>query len=165
VAHWFSHDGPPERMQFDSAKPHLSGAVQEICRAFDVLARPIPAEAHHQQGRVESRISFFKELFARTSTATKITQEDNPWVWCAKICHGINSHIRKNGFSPYQFVFGREPRIPTSLLNWSQNLAAQAAAMTNPSSARAEEIRAAAARAMVEYDTDGSIRQAAGQRM
>ena len=23
VAHWFSHYGPPEQMQFDSAKPHL----------------------------------------------------------------------------------------------------------------------------------------------
>jgi len=157
TAHWCTPYGPPDTLQFDAAAAHLGAASQEKCRTLDITVRTVPAEAHHQQGRAESRINFFKDLFAKVCAEVSLTVDDNPWTWTAKIGAAMNSYVRSNGFSAYQHVFGREPKVPTSIVNNSGGQGAHRTVFDNPVELRAEEIRAAAGRATIEYDTNAAI--------
>ena len=71
--------------------------------------------------------------------------------------------IRRNGFTPYQYVIGKSPRIPTSLVEVMEGddrrLCANSAALFEDGPRRAEQIRAAANRAFFELDTDDAVRR------
>jgi hypothetical protein len=157
---WINFVGPPDVLHFDPLKSHLGEACQALARQYDILARPIPAEAHNQQGKIERRVDFFKNLFARVCEETTLTANDDPWVWANRICAAINTYTRNSGFSPNQVMWGRDPKVPTSLVNSPECIAAHSAAFEEPLAQRAEEIRAAASRAFIDYDTDKRVRLA-----
>eukprot|EP00972_Heterocapsa_arctica_P113821 16439269-Heterocapsa_arctica.AAC.1 len=64
----------------------------------------------------------------------------------------MNSRLRESGFSPYQYVFGRDPKVPASLLSPGGQLAPQSEASYSEQVRRAAEIRRAAEHAFVEMD-------------
>ena len=75
-----------------------------------------PAESPHLKGRVEKAIDFFKDMFVKLNAQFQFNQRNDPQEWCAAISFACNNHIRRNGFTPYQYVIGKSPRIPTSLV-------------------------------------------------
>ena len=94
----------------------------------------------------------------------QFNQRNDPQEWCAAISFACNNHIRRNGFTPYQYVIGKSPRIPTSLVEVMEGddrrLSANSAALFEDGPRRAEQIRAAANRAFFELDTDDAVRRA-----
>ena len=64
------------------------------------------------------------------------------------------------GVHPYQFVFGRDPDIPTSLLRSPESVTAQSAAVFDERARRSEDIRRAAEVATAEADADEKLRRA-----
>ena len=46
----------------------------------------------------------------------QFNQRNDPQEWCAAISFACNNHIRRNGFTPHQYVIVKSPRIPTSLV-------------------------------------------------
>ena len=94
----------------------------------------------------------------------QFNQRNDPQEWCAAISFACNNHIRRNGFTPYQYVLGKSPRIPTSLVEVMEGddrrLSANSAALFEDGPRRAEQIRAAANRAFFELDTDDAVRRA-----
>ena len=87
-----------------------------------------------------------------------MTKDDDPWEWATTIANSQNHHLRRNEFTPYQFVLGKSPKVPTSLTEEGESddsrLAAQSAALFESGPRRAEQIRAAANRSFFELDTD-----------
>ena len=79
---------------------------------------------------------------------------DNPQIRTAKVKYAINSRVREGGFTPYLFIIGRDPSIPTSLLQ--EPLRAQNAAVHNEHARRAEEIRRVVEIAATEIDASKS---------
>ena len=94
----------------------------------------------------------------------QLNQRNDPQEWCAAISFACNNHIRRNGFTPYQYVIGKSPRIPTSLVEVMEGddrrLSTNSAALFEDGPRRAEQIRAAANRAFFELDTDDAVRRA-----
>ena len=87
-----------------------------------------------------------------------MTKDDDPTVWCSLIAATCNHHIRRNGFTPYQYVLGKSPDVPTSLIENmegdNRQLSAQSAALFEDGPRRAEQIRAASNRSFFELDSD-----------
>ena len=67
---WISFIGPPDVLHFDPLRSHIGSAVRDVARQYDILARPILAEAHNQQGKIERRVDFFENLFVRVCEET-----------------------------------------------------------------------------------------------
>ena len=163
--HWLSWAGPPECLYYDAHKAHLTEEFAE--RAGDQVGtrlRPVPAESPQLKGRVERAIDFFKDLFSRVNHELQLSKTDDPWRWTSSINYSMNNHLRRNGFTPYQYVLGKSPRAPTSLTAdldaGLENLSAHSAALYDAGARRAEQIRAAANRAFFELDSDEGVRRA-----
>ena len=98
------------------AKGHLASEFVDQGDELSMVLRPIPAESPHLKGRVEKAIDFFKDMFVKLNAQFQFNQRNDPQEWCAAFSFACNNHIRRNGFTPYQYVIGKSPRIPTSLV-------------------------------------------------
>ena len=70
---------------------------------------------------------------------------DDSQEWAVQINHVMNSRWREAGRSPYQFLFGVEPRSPTSVLTSPDTAAAHSSAALGDQAREAEAMRRAAA--------------------
>ena len=144
---WCSWAGRPRCLHTDPSRAHTSAALLQWCRRSDVLLVPSPAEAHWQRGKIERRISFFKDLMVRVIYELGIeTDEDERLIWQAvtQVTQTLNTHIFESGYCPYQCVFGRMPRQVTSLISSPGVLGAHDAISNDATAANAEACRAAA---------------------
>ncbi|CAK0825150.1 unnamed protein product [Prorocentrum cordatum] len=165
---WVSWAGPPKVLYYDAAKGHITQRFAEIGEEYNILMRPVPAAAPQLKGRVERAIDFFKDHFQRLNRDVQLTKSDDPSVWTSVIASTCNNHVRRNGFTPYQYVLGRSPHVPASLVEAMEGdqrqLAVQSAALFEDGPRRAEQIRAAANRAFFELDSDDAARRATVDR-
>ena len=68
--------------------------------------------------------------------------------------------IQSYGYTPHQFVFGKNPNIPSDLLNEPLNVIAATASLTDEAVAKSHALRTAARKAVVELQDDQSLRRA-----
>jgi hypothetical protein len=150
---WVSWAGPPGMIRMDSHRAHLGEAVRQWCRENGVEAVITPPEAHNANPVVERRADMFKEAFVKVSSELGLTAADCPWTWAGRITAAQNMHTRVCGYSPTQFVFGRDPRLPASLLDDRHSLTAvQEASVPGSAAERANDIRRAAVKAVQDLD-------------
>jgi hypothetical protein len=160
LAAWINWVGEPEEIQFDPARFFTSARFEEFILEHGMRPIPTPAEAHWHNGVIEPRVDFWKLAFVKMAVEAQVTEDDDPLAWTSKLNFAVNSRMREGGFSPFQFVFGREPRIPTSLLSSPDELGAQSAATYSEMARRAEELSRAAEVATAEADCDAGVRRA-----
>ncbi len=77
--------------------------------------RPVPAESPNWKGRIEKATDFWKAMYERVNRDMQLSSADSMRTISAMITWACNNHLRKSGLTPYQFVLGRSPRIPSSL--------------------------------------------------
>ena len=161
---WCSWAGCPETLVYDPAAGQLVSEFANPGDDNDITMRPVPAESPQLKSKVERSIDFFKDHFVRVDKQVGLTRHDDPHVWCSHIAFACNTHFRKSGFSPYMFVLGHAPKVPTSLtesfLGDQRRLAAHSSVLFDKGPRRAEQIRAAANRAFFDMDTDEQTRKA-----
>jgi hypothetical protein len=126
-----------------------------MCRRHGVEQRPVP-EAWQQKGKVEKRIDLYKNHLVKLNHEVNLTKDEWPHWWCSKLSWVANQHLRVEGFSPFQAVFGRDLRVPTDLLSDEATLPALSAATIGPGG-RAEEIRQAASKTFFEFSSREAI--------
>jgi len=78
----------------------------------------------------------------------------------AFVASAKNSLLRRGGCSPNMHVFGREPWVPGALLSDPDSPHVQEAATLDEELQRAFRIRAAAAKAFIDYENDEHLRRA-----
>ncbi|CAK0873736.1 unnamed protein product [Prorocentrum cordatum] len=114
-------------------------------------------EAPQLKGRMERAIGFFKGHLQRPSRDVQLTKT-------SVIANTCNNRIRLSGFTLYQYVLGRSPNVPASLIEAMvgdrRQLAAQSAALFADGPRTAEQFRAAANWAFFELDSDDAVRRA-----
>ena len=102
---WIRHYGSPACIRLDPEGAFRSGELQQWCSERGIEVMPCAAESHGQIGLVERAIQTIK------ATARQLLQSNEFGAWEA-IVHACQSHNeleRIEGFSPYQWVFGRQP--------------------------------------------------------
>ena len=157
---WLAWAGPPQHLTTDPAKPNISDALANFLEGYGIKHHKIAADAHWQLGKVERHGQWFEKIF------DKVCDECQPssaeafvdcvmQTQCAK-----NSLIATAGASPYQLVFGRNPRIPQDLLQEDVDLSSSEATLTDQHFARSQSIRQSARKAVLECQDDRALRLA-----
>ena len=86
------------------------------CEIPGIQIRPLAAGAHWQLGKTESHGGWFSHLL------DKIIEEHQPktkeeWLSCVHHAHVKNQLIQVHGYSPQQFVMGKNANVPDDLMN------------------------------------------------
>ncbi|CAK0869680.1 unnamed protein product [Prorocentrum cordatum] len=124
---WASWAGVPDRVHFDMEKG-FGGALSEPFQSFNTVQLPIAGQAHWQLGRVERQGAWWKELAARTIEHSSIRGEDEMRTLAIMVSGAKNSLRRRAGFSPAQWVLGRDPKMPGDLVDDTANYSAHSLA-------------------------------------
>ena len=160
---WTSWAGFPERgVVADRAKPFLSALAQEVADhgcTFSSAAKASP----WQIGQIERHGGLWKETFRRVSWAHQVSGRQDVILTTAAVNQAKNSLTRKGGFSPAQWVLGRDVRLPASLADDQEvmRVGAQALAATpNSIFYRKTQLRMAAREAFARSSTSEALRRA-----
>eukprot|EP00435_Cladocopium_sp_Y103_P010124 s1396_g2.t1 len=157
--HWIRWAGPPDNVIMDPAPTMLGEALQAMFERDGSMTNLIAAEAHWQLGRTENHGGWFARVL------DKVLQEQGPtdkptWEICVRQAHVKNQMIQSYGYTPHQYVFGRNPSMPGDLLNEPLHVVPATAGLSDCEIEKAQAIRTAARKAVVELQDDKALRQA-----
>ena len=157
--HWISWTGPPEVIVLDAAQTNLADPMFVPAETEGTQMRVIPADAHWQLGRTENHGGWFDRVLS------KVIDEHSPknkeeWLQCVKHAHVKNEMIQSYGHTPHQFVFGRNPRVPSDLLDEPLHVVSATASLHDSAAERAQAIRNTARKAVLDLQDNKSLRSA-----
>ena len=161
--HWIRVFGPPKVVMMDPARTNLGEPMQSLLDSLGIHCKPIAAEAHWQLGRTERHGGWFGNVLS------KLVQENSPesksdWEQLVTQAHVKNTMIQNHGFTPFQFVFGRNPDVPTELLDEPLHVVPATLGLTDEAIRKAQEIRTTACKAVIDLQSDQSLRRALAAR-
>ena len=110
--HWTRSFGRPKFCKFDASRCNLGQPFLDALERDGTTAIDIPGEAHEQLGDVEAQGRHYEGML------TKVIHEMSPtnyleWVECVDATvEARNMLMKRNGYSSFQLVFGRDPEFP-----------------------------------------------------
>lgn len=145
--HWIAWAGVPEELLLDPAQTNMADPMTGRAEDQGTLVRHIAAEAHWQLGKTENHGGWFNRILE------KIIDQHNPqnkeeWLECVTQAHVKNSMIHVHGHAPYQYVMGRNPHIPSDLLDEPLHVVPATLSLSEQAIARAQQIRTTARKAV-----------------
>ncbi|CAE7442520.1 unnamed protein product [Symbiodinium natans] len=114
---WFTFFGPPDEMAVDAEGAFRGMKFEMLHAQMNVDIRCIPPDAHWQLGKAERHGQALKWNAARLVSQFAASTVPEVNVCVAMATHAKNTLIRRSGSSPCQWVFGRNPKLPASLLS------------------------------------------------
>lgn len=146
-------------IELDPSKPNLSDGLGDFLESMgiDVIHT---ADSHWQLGKVEQHGQWFERILSKIhdQEAPTTAEQFVDTVMQAQIAK--NSLITEAGASPYQIVYGRNPRIPTDLLLDDAHVPAVDASQFEPAWQRAAAVRQAARQAVLQRQNDKAAKAA-----
>ena len=157
--HWIAWAGPPKEIVLDPAQTNLGELMVNPTENQGTHVRPIAAGAHWQLGKTESHGGWFNR------TLEKLIEEHQPknqeeWLECVSHAHIKNQMIQAHGFSPQQFVFGKNITIPSDLMNEPLQIVPATASLQETALARSQAMRTTARMALIQMQDDRACRVA-----
>ena len=157
---WLAWAGVPNLIVLDPSQPNLSEALCQPCENEGSRVCHTAAEAHWQIGKVERHGGLLATVLDKVLAEI---QPDNEEQWRECLTQAVaskNAMLNQHGVSPCQFVFGRNPRIPSDLLQDSPSIVANDAVCTEPAVDAQQRIRLAARQAVVAAQDCKALREA-----
>ena len=162
-SHWLGWAGYPERgVITDRARYFLADIADDFDAHgcfFETSARASP----WQIGQVERHGSLWKDSFHKLVYSEQVMGLEEVLWATSSTNQAKNSLCRKNGFSPAQWVIGRDIRLPASLADDAEvsRIGAQAIADTPGTKFfRKQQIRMAARQSFAQSSNDAALRRA-----
>lgn len=157
--HWIAWAGVPEEMLLDPAQTNMAEPMTGTAEDQGTVVRHIAAEAHCQLGKTENHGGWFNRIL------DKIIEQHSPknkeeWLECVTQAHVKNSMIHIHGHTPCQSVMGRNPHIPSDLLDEPLQIVPATVSLSEQAIARAQQIRTTARMAVIELQDSRSLRKA-----
>ena len=157
---WISWAGPPKVLELDPAKPNLSDALGGFCQSLGIDVVHTAAESHWQLGKVERHGGWFEKILERVNTEHPPESSEHFVDNVTQTQVAKNSLISEAGASPYQIVFGRNPRLPEDLLQEDVHVPAVDASQFEPAFQRAHVVRHTARLAVLQCQDDKALKGA-----
>ena len=159
VDHWVAWAGPPEVLTVDQERGFLKEFVDGM-EKFGTRVRFIAGQAHWQQGMVERQGQWFRAIWDKTIAHTVPSEQELDYTM-AMVCAAKNNLRRKHGYSPSQWLFGKEPRTGDGALDEDRGLL-QREELQTPDQVweRKQRIRLAAREAFLQSQAEASTKRA-----
>ena len=150
---WITWAGVPEEIIVDPDQANLSAALTVPQELAGTHVSSTAAEAHWQLGKVEVHGGWFSRVLEKV-LAEAMPHDRSTWLECVFAAHCKNELIQVYGMTPAQYVFGRNPRVPTDLLDEPLQVIPATASLHEESLARRVAVRQAARKAVIELQDD-----------
>ena len=149
---WVNWAGPPKEVILDPARTNLGKAMVEPTELEGTHVLVTAAGAHWQLGKTEVHGGWFSRVLSKV-LEQKSPENKEEWLECVIQSHVKNQMIQNYGYTPSQFIFGKNPELPGDVLNGTASLQDQALA-------RKYAVRSAARQAVLQLQDDQSLRGA-----
>ncbi|CAK0879960.1 unnamed protein product, partial [Prorocentrum cordatum] len=156
---WLSWAGYPDHVVCDRDGAFQAAFVEHL-EAHDVHVEKPPAETHWQSGRVEANITLWKHMAKKVIDTMQLAGVEGMKLMAPAINQSRNSRVRQCGASPYQWTFGKDPRIPDSITDPANSAVVHSAMTADAELAKRARVRALADMAFTEYDRSESLKRA-----
>ena len=113
---WIQHYGPPVLLIMDRGKEFYNDKLQNTIGGLGVGLHYIDAQSPWQNSRTERAGGILKDKILATAQAAAATTEEIPMV-LSEVVTCRNRYMDRFGFSPMQRVFGKNLRLPASLMS------------------------------------------------
>ena len=143
---WLSWAGPPEAIALDPAKPNVGEVFGDFLSNQGINVEQTATGSPWQLGKVERHGGWFQSILQRVLDEIRVTSQQEYLTCVVQAQSAKNTLLTEAGASPYQLVFGRNPRVPTDLLQEQPHLAASDAVEADPLMRQAHTMRQAARR-------------------
>ena len=118
---WFQFFGAPEQILADAEGGIRSNQFEDHMAYRGVAVRYIPPDARYQLGKAERHGAIARSIMMRLIHQFGLFGAESMTVAANMATHAKNSLTRRGGASPCQWVFGCNPRLPTSLVSEGEN--------------------------------------------
>ena len=145
---WCRPFGPPRVVYVDPDQRWMSEDFQKYLRCNSITLLDSATESHWQLGRVEVAQKILRMMAQRVWRTS-----DRPASEVIESCSSVrNEQLKRHGFSSAQWFLGREPRVPGSLsdITEQQNPAVQDAVHAETDFAQKMQVRQQAAEAFLQ---------------
>lgn len=157
---WFKFFGPPELLLLHAEGAMKSFKFEEVAAQTGCAVRFVPADARWQLGRAERHGAVAQETAKKLITQHGAQTAEDIEVVLTMVGFAKNQLIRRAGVSPAQWVFGRSPRIPGSLLSDGQRVEDKHMLAQSQKLQRTELMRQDAMKNFLEIDMSNRLRTA-----
>jgi hypothetical protein len=138
--HWLNWAGAPQEMKVDSGTELNSEEFQQFLQRFSIRCTTVAPEAHWQNGTIERHGGFLQHMLSKVDLEIPINSYQQLQLALNQCCQAKNSMMIKHGYSPEIMVFGKQSRLPGSVLS-DASLPAHTAAIQEDAEYTAEEFR------------------------
>ena len=149
-----------EELLLDPAQTNMADPMTGRAEDQGTLVRHIAAEAHWQLGKTENHGGWFNRILE------KIIDQHNPqnkeeWLECVTQAHVKNFHDTLcTVIHPINMSWGRNPHIPSDLLDEPLHVVPATLSLSEQAIARAQQIRTTARKAVIELQDSRALRKA-----
>ena len=164
LEHWHRWAGPPVEVIVDPARTNTAESVFHQLEQEGIRVISIAAEAHNQLGKVEKHGHLFEVILQKVLDQTQPQNKEEYEQCVVQTSSAKNELLNQKGLSPYQLVFGRNPRVPADLVQEWPCPVAGTTPLHDESAERARVIRSQARVALVLSQDDTSLRAALNAR-
>ena len=138
--HWLNWAGAPQEMKVDSGTELNSEEFQQFLQRFSIRCTTVAPEAHWQNGTIERHGSFLQHMLSKVDMEVPISSYQQLQLAWNQCCQAKNSMMIRHGYSPKIMVFGKQSRLPGSVLS-DASLPAHTAAIQENAEYTTEEFR------------------------
>ena len=157
---WVSWAGPPKTLVLDPGRPNLGAIFTDFCEQQGIAVEQTAAESHWQLGKVERHGQWFARILDRVIDEIRPQDEEEHTNCIVQAQSAKNALLTEAGASPYQLVFGRNPRIPSDVMQEAPNPAVSDATEFDSVLQHANSVRQSARKAVLECQDDRALRAA-----
>ena len=161
---WQRWAGVPVEVIVDPAKTNTAEGVFDQLEQDGTRVVTIAAEAHNQLGKVEKHGHLFEVILQKVLDQVQPRTREEYEQCVTQTGNAKNELINQKGLSPCQLVFGRNPRIPSDLMQEFPCPVAATTPLHDEAAERARAIRAQARVSLVMSQDDASLRTALNAR-
>ncbi|CAK0864783.1 unnamed protein product, partial [Prorocentrum cordatum] len=112
---WVRPFGPPVFAITDGG-PEFKGQFERGVEHLGIFHHITDSESPWQNGRAERHGGWVKEILFKASETTLVTTVPELETLVHEVTAAKNRYLHRGGFTPYQLVFGINPRIPSDIL-------------------------------------------------
>ena len=157
---WFRYFGPPLSMVVDAEGALRGFNFENLVAQCGIQLRFVPPDAHWQLGKCERHGQACKWIARRLINQFAALSREEMDLVINMAVHAKNSLVRRCGASPCQWVFGRQPRVPSSLLSEPEAVEAKSMVDNNDALLQVEMVRHEAMKAFADYEFNQALRRA-----
>ena len=157
---WFKYFSFPDEMLLDAEGAMRGWDFEVLAAQAGIRVRFVPPDAHFQIGRAERHGQAVKHIMRRLINQYAATTAAEMQEIANLACFAKNSLARRSGASPCQWVYGRNPKIPNSILSEPDAIEAKQVIQDSERLRRIEEMRHSAMQEFLQFEHSEALRKA-----